>query len=176
MSWWRAIIAATLALPLLIILANGFGTDPRAVPSMLEGKAAPPFKLPKLDGGQLASDELKGRPVLLNFWATWCEPCKVEHEVLQRAAARYDNRVTFVGVIHQDTAKKAKAYLARRNNRYLQLVDEDGVMGVDFGVAGVPETFFITSTGTISHKRVGPLSALDANAALARLVAQEAAP
>ncbi|MBW1877631.1 MAG: redoxin family protein, partial [Deltaproteobacteria bacterium] len=92
-----------------------------------------------------------------NFWSTWCVPCKQEHPVLQSAATRYDE-VAFFGVLYSDEPVKAKAYLKRAGSTYQTLVDPGGKMAVDYGVAGVPETYFIDANGVITHKQVGPVS------------------
>ena len=89
MSWKRAIIPALLVLPLLFLLATRFGVDPRELPSVLVGKPAPAFALVSLDGEKVSNETLAGRPYVLNFWSTWCVPCKLEHDVLQQASRRY---------------------------------------------------------------------------------------
>jgi cytochrome c biogenesis protein CcmG/thiol:disulfide interchange protein DsbE len=103
-------------------------------------------------------DALKGQPVVLNFWSTWCGPCKYEHDDLQRAA-RQNPDVKFLGVIYSDEPDKCRRYLRQVGTAYEHLVDTSGRTAIDYGVAGVPETFFINAAGTIVHKQVGPVNA-----------------
>lgn len=158
MNWKSALIAALVAIPLIAILALGFGRDPHAVPSVLEGKPAPAFALTSLEGQTLTSAELRGRPIVLNFWASWCQPCMVEHEALQAAAQRFKDQVHFIGIVYQDTAQGARDYLKRRTNVFPQLLDDKTAVAIDYGVAGVPESFFIDRKGVVRKKHVGVLT------------------
>jgi cytochrome c biogenesis protein CcmG, thiol:disulfide interchange protein DsbE len=158
MNWRSALIAAVLTAPMVAILALGFGRNPQAVPSVLEGKAAPSFALSSLDGKPLTSDELRGKPVVLNFWASWCQPCMVEHEALQNAARALGDKVHFLGVVFQDSPANAKEYLAQRGNVFPQLLDPTSKLAIDFGVAGVPESFFLDKNGVVRRKHVGVLT------------------
>ncbi len=159
MRWrWGLFITLLLVLPLVWLLAQSFGRDPRAVPSVMVGRPAPSFALKTLEGGPLALTELSGRPVLLNFWSTWCIPCKAEHAPLQAAAQAYEGKVHFVGVVYEDTAEAAKKYLAEHGNRFVQVMDEGSKTAIDYGVAGVPESFFIDKQGVIVKKHVGALT------------------
>jgi cytochrome c biogenesis protein CcmG/thiol:disulfide interchange protein DsbE len=145
-----------VVLPLVAILASGFGNNPHAVPSMMEGKSAPDFTLVDLDGNTVGLEALKGGPVVLNFWSTWCQPCKLEHPVFQ-AAARANPDVRFLGVIYSDDPQKVKIYLSKVGSTYANLVDDYNRTAIDYGVTGVPETFFINSAGTIVKKDAQPL-------------------
>ncbi len=156
-NWGVLGLGLTLVAGLVGIMATGFGNDPRAVPNVLEGKPAPSFTLADLDGRTWTLDELRGRPIVLNFWSTWCGPCKQEHPVLLDGAARYDD-VVFLGVIYADSVEASRRYLARAGSAYAHLIDPDGAVAVDYGVAGVPETYFIGADGVIAHKQVGPVS------------------
>lgn len=147
-------LGLALVVPLLILFAVSFGNDPRAVPSTLEGGTAPPFELVDLDGERWTLESLRGTPIVLNFWSTWCGPCKQEHGVLQEAQRRYPD-VKFLGVIYQDEPAKCRVYLDRVGTSYDHLVDDAGRMAIDYGVAGVPETFFIDRAGRITYKHVG---------------------
>lgn len=144
-------------IPLLILFAVSFGNDPHAVPSVLGGQPAPAFTLTTLDGDQVDFKTLAGTPVVLNFWSTWCGPCKAEHSILQEGQRRHPE-VTFLGVIYNDEAAACKRYLDRVGTTYQHLDDPNGRVAIDYGVAGVPETFFIDPGGTIVHKQAGPVS------------------
>ena len=159
MKWREAFLAALLAVPLIVILAVGFGRDPHRVPSVLEGQPAPEFTLPTLNGESLTLSALRGTPVVLNFWSTWCEPCKAEHQLLQEAAGYFGARAHFVGIVYQDSSEAARDYLQNRCNVYPQALDADSKTAIAYDVAGIPESFFIDAQGVIIKKHVGVLSA-----------------
>jgi cytochrome c biogenesis protein CcmG/thiol:disulfide interchange protein DsbE len=151
------LLGALLFAPLIVLLARSFGRDPRAVPSVLERRPAPAFDLVDLDGTRWSLASLKGTPVVLNFWSTWCGPCKQEHPLLLEAQARWPN-VRFLGVIYEDDPARAQAYLRTAGSAYPHLLDPSGKVAIEYGVAGVPESFVIDRDGTILHKQVGPFS------------------
>src|SRR5207249_1192530 len=91
-------------------------------------------------------------------WSTWCVPCESEHDLLQQAAARWANQARFVGVVYQDSAEAVRDYLKENGSAYEQLLDDASRCAIDYGVAGVPETFFIDAHGVVRHKQVGPLT------------------
>lgn len=154
---WVLGVGLSLVLVLVAILFSGFGKDPRAVPSVLDGRVAPPWTLADFEGQHVSLDGLRGTPVVLNFWSTWCGPCKYEHPILQEAQARNPD-VRFLGVLYSDEPDKARRYLRGAGSAYPNLVDEGNRVAIDYGVAGVPETFFIDREGVIKHKFVGPLT------------------
>jgi cytochrome c biogenesis protein CcmG/thiol:disulfide interchange protein DsbE len=166
MNWRVAGIVALLVLPLLWVLGWGFGHDPHAVPSVLESRPAPAFTLQSLDGKSVSLAGLRGRPVVINFWASWCEPCAVEHGALQAMAKAYDGRVQFLGIVYQDTAENAAQYLKSQGNAFPQLLDPDTRVAIDYGIAGVPESFVIDAQGVIRKKFVGVLNPGDLSAVL----------
>jgi cytochrome c biogenesis protein CcmG, thiol:disulfide interchange protein DsbE len=143
---------------LVAMLASGFGHDPRAVPKALQGRTAPAFALKTTDGEVVTLAELRGKPVIINFWSTWCLPCKQEHPLLLAAPAAYPD-VVFLGVVYADEPAKVKAWLASNGHSYPQLLDPGGRTSIDYGVAGVPETYFVDVTGRVVHKEAGPISA-----------------
>ncbi len=158
MRWKVALVAAGACAALVVILARGFGSDPHEVPFMLKGKPAPDFSLQKLrEQDRIALSQLRGRPVIINFWATWCGPCKLEHPVLDWGQRQYGDQVAFLGVVFEDTAENAEEFLRRSPPTYPQLWDPLSQMAVDYGVAGVPETYFIDGKGIIRSKYVGPI-------------------
>ena len=120
--------------------------------------AAPAFSLPKVSGGDAISlDSLRGHPVVVNFWATWCVPC-IEEQAALAAAARTFTDVRFLGVVYEDEPPAIEAFLAKRPTGYPNLMDPGGRAAIAYGVFGVPETFFIDGTGRIVEKYVGPLN------------------
>jgi cytochrome c biogenesis protein CcmG/thiol:disulfide interchange protein DsbE len=155
-NWTVVAIGAAIVVPLVAILYSGFGNDPHALPSMLEGRAAPTFSVKTLDGQDVGLQGLAGTPVVLNFWSTWCQPCKIEHPWLQESARAFPD-VHFYGVLYGDEPAKAKVFLKRNGSAYPTLEDPGGRMAIEYGVAGVPESFFIDRQGVIRHKFSGPI-------------------
>lgn len=148
-----------IVLPLVALFAVSFGNDPHAVRSPLVGRQAPPFSLVDVDGRETISlASLRGKPAVVNFWATWCQPCKAEHGVLTRGAQTFGDRVQFVGIVYEDEPAAINAFLDRYGRGYPALMDDGGKTAIAYGVSGVPETFFIDANGTIVSKFAGPLS------------------
>ena len=151
----RALMLAALAVPLLVALLSGFGRDPHAVPSMFVGKPAPSFALQTLQGQQVALADGTRLPVLLNFWATWCYPCQAEHDLLQETAAALAGRARVLGIVYNDSPEAVADYVAKHGAAYPQLIDPNSRVAIDYGVAGVPESFIIDGNGIIVHKQAG---------------------
>jgi cytochrome c biogenesis protein CcmG/thiol:disulfide interchange protein DsbE len=142
--------------PVLGILAYGFTRDPREIPSPLIGKRAPDFTLTLFDGRSLGLQELRGKVVFLNFWASWCPPCRAEARTLEAAWQKYkDQDVVFVGIAIQDTEEDARAFLREFGITYPNGRDPTGKIAIDYGVWGIPETFIVDGQGRITYKHVG---------------------
>jgi cytochrome c biogenesis protein CcmG/thiol:disulfide interchange protein DsbE len=172
--WVLGLGLAAAAGVLLFVLGRGFGRDPHEVPFMLKGKPAPAFTLRRLDtGAPITLAELKGKPVVLNFWASWCAPCKVEHPVLAWGARRFAGEAQFYGIVFEDTEENARTFAAPVDPAFPQLLDERSRMAVDYGVSGVPETYFIDAAGIIRDKFVGPI---DARSLAQRIASLNTAP
>jgi cytochrome c biogenesis protein CcmG/thiol:disulfide interchange protein DsbE len=146
--------------PVLVLLAYGFRTDPHDIPSPLLGKPASPFALTAFDGKPVALDALKGQVVIVNFWASWCYPaCYEEAPSLERAWQTYKDRgLVVVGVNFQDKEEPAKRFLTQFGHTFPNAPDPAGRVSVDYGVYGVPETYFIDKKGRLRFKQVGPVS------------------
>jgi cytochrome c biogenesis protein CcmG/thiol:disulfide interchange protein DsbE len=157
----RAVLLVGLAVAatLIGILTVGLGKDPSAIRSPLIGKPAPTFALREVGtSGTIDIAEFRGKPVVINFWATWCRPCWEEHPVLVANARLMQPQVQFVGVVFNDEEKKILDFLAQRGSSYPTLVDENGKTAIAYGVGGVPETFFLDANGVIVAKYSGPMS------------------
>lgn len=164
------LIGAVVTLPLLVFLAFSLGFNPRVIPSPLIGKVAPDFELTSLDGAVVRLSELRGQPVLINFWATWCQPCIVEHPVLIDGARRYQGRARFLGIIYQDEADMIRRFIATRGGWGTTLVDPGVKVALSYGVYGAPETFIIDKNGVIVDKLTGATTPRQLDAVLGPLL------
>mgnify|MGYP000070663039 FL=1 len=161
---WKFWTAWFSILGLIALLAFGFTTDPKNVPSPLIGNPAPDFEISALNGAaKMRLSELKGKPVLLNYWASWCQECKVEAHVLEAFHKKYGlatEQIKVVGIAIQDTPDKAQAFAQRFGKSYfLGLDDSNGNIALDYGIYGVPESFFIDPEGIIFYKHIGGVTA-----------------
>lgn len=133
------------------------------------GRDAPAFRLPRVRGsGTFALADFRGKPLVLNFWASWCAPCQGEAPVLASAYRRWrEQGVVFLGIDTKDTDTHAIAFQARYGIGFASVADAKGELQASYGVLGFPETFFIGRDGTIVAKYIGPIdrSTLDANVA-----------
>ena len=156
--WLFLPLLGFLALAALFFFRLGAG-DPSRIPSALLNKAVPDFSLPAIVEGQGEglSDEALLRGVhVVNVWASWCGPCRLEHPILMRLAQ--DERFQVVGVNYKDVPENAVRFLGALGNPFARIgADRQGATAIDWGVYGVPETF-IVKDGVIIHKFVGPLS------------------
>ncbi len=144
---------------LLALFFSGLGQDPSIVPSPLVNRPAPEFNLPSLDAGEegLKTADLVGTPTLVNFFASWCLPCKVEHPLLVQL--QKEGRVRVVGINYKDEPEKARHWLAERGNPYDRIgADRSGRVAIDWGVYGVPESYLVDPNGRIRWKHVGVLT------------------
>jgi cytochrome c biogenesis protein CcmG/thiol:disulfide interchange protein DsbE len=157
---WKKLIVPIAITPILLLLAYGFKTNPREVPSPLIGRTAPPFALSSVDGGTPGLEQLRGKAIVLNFWASWCFPaCFEEAPALEAAWRAYKDRgVMVIGVDIQDREADAKAFIERFKLSFPNGPDPQGRISIDYGVYGVPETFFINREGKIHYKHVGALT------------------
>jgi len=156
----RWALVPIVVVPLTWLLFTGLGSDPRKLPSQLIGKPLPSFSGTTLDGAPFSSAELLGRPAIVNVWASWCIPaCVDEHPVLLATAAAYSEQIAVVGVLYQDTADGARAFVDRYGNGgWPNVLDTSGRITVDLGVTGPPETFFVDAAGIVRARHIGPLT------------------
>ena len=169
--WWTTGIALALVAMVLVVLSQRFGGDAEAVASNLLGRPAPTGDLQRLDGeGTLDLADLRGSRVVVNFWASWCQPCRDEHRHLLRIAEDYGDRgVHVVGVVFQDDADDARAFLRRYGDGYENVLDRRSRTAIDFGLFGVPETFFLDEEGVVRGNVSGPVDYATVARALDRM-------
>jgi len=141
-------------LVLVLLLVRGLSLDPTELPSARLGKSIPSFNLPVLDAPDMrSSEDWRGKPALINVWATWCFSCRVEHPYLLQLA---EQGVTIYGLNYKDEPLKASQWLVDLGNPYAEtVVDQSGDFGLDLGVYGAPETYVIDAKGIIRHRHVG---------------------
>jgi cytochrome c biogenesis protein CcmG/thiol:disulfide interchange protein DsbE len=160
MAWRRLIITLAVIAPILWLLAFGFQRDARFINTPLIAKPAAPFTVTLFDGGKLSLSDLRGKAVFLNFWASWCPPCRDEAKDLEAAWQRVkDKNLVFLGVAVQDAEKDSRAFLEEFRITYPNGRDESGKISVDYGTWGIPESFFIDPLGQITYKHVGGIRA-----------------
>ena len=153
---------------------GGLGTNYEFGQVQVEPEVARGFTLELLDGSILSLSDLRGKIVLLDFWASWCPPCRQEAPDLARVYREYVGQgVEFVGVDIWDHRQDAVDYVAAFAVPYANGVDSKGAIAIDYGVRGIPEKFLINGDGTTVRKFVGPISADTLRAALNDLLAAE---
>jgi cytochrome c biogenesis protein CcmG, thiol:disulfide interchange protein DsbE len=148
------------AVPVLVVLAYGFRSDPRAIPSPLVGRPAVALALTSYDGAPMSLELLRGKVVLVNFWASWCYPaCYEEAPILEEAWRDYRERgLVVLGVDIQDTEAAASRFIRQFGLTFPNAPDPKGKVSIDYGVYGVPETFVIDKQGRIRDKKVGAVT------------------
>jgi cytochrome c biogenesis protein CcmG/thiol:disulfide interchange protein DsbE len=159
MKYLRALLPLVIFLGLVWFLGAGLFLNPKEVPSPLINKPAPGFVLTRLDDAQktLGRDDLLGKVWILNVWASWCVACRQEHPLLVEFSRK--KLVPIYGLNYKDTRQAGQKWLANFGDPYTaSLFDEDGRVGIDWGVYGVPETFVIDRQGVIRFKQIGPVT------------------
>lgn len=166
----RLLLTVGVVVALGALFAFGLlrGQPDRDIPSAIVGKAAPEFELPLYAryqpefGETLGLDELAGTPMLVNFWASWCLPCYEEAPVLQAYWQDYqDSGVLFVGIQTQDRQAHAEGrdFIDQFDLGFPNGMDDNSAISVDWGLYGVPETYFVAADGTVTHRHIGPVTA-----------------
>jgi cytochrome c biogenesis protein CcmG/thiol:disulfide interchange protein DsbE len=169
----RYFVPLAVFVVLMVFLAIGLTLKPRELPSALLGKPAPAFVLPTLNTPttSLSTRDLRGQVWVLNVWASWCVACRDEHATMVEMAKL--KLVPIYGLNYKDQRADALGWLARFGNPYVaSLSDTDGLVGIDYGVYGVPETFVIDKAGVIRRKFVGPVTAQTVRDEIVPLVAR----
>ncbi len=162
MMRWLGFVAAVAVVAAAVSVASvGFGRDPSIVPSQALSKPAPELAGATLEGGRFDLDEKRGQVVLVNVWASWCEPCRAEYPVLEAAARGLGSRgLVVVGINTQDTGDKARAFVREMGGAaYPSVRDDDGTHAINWGTFGVPETFVVDRDGTVRARLPGEVTA-----------------
>jgi len=155
----KALIPLVIFAVLVVFLAIGLTRDPHEIPSPLINKPAPLFIAPILQtpGEKFSAKDMLGKVWLLNTWASWCVACRQEHPILMEFAKT--KTLPIIGLDYKDQNTEGMKWLARYGNPYDQTItDQDGRIGIDFGVYGVPESFLIDKAGVIRYKQIGPVT------------------
>jgi cytochrome c biogenesis protein CcmG/thiol:disulfide interchange protein DsbE len=155
----KFIIPLLLFFVLVGFLALGLSRDPREVPSPLINKPAPAFNVPQLSdpSKSFSPENMKGQVWVLNVWASWCVACREEHPMLVEMSQ--SQVVPLIGLDYKDKRADAMEMLSRQGNPYkLSAFDNDGRVGINYGVYGVPETYVIDKSGIIRFKQIGPIT------------------
>lgn len=176
-SWKFWSVMAVIA-GLSAMFVYGFGKNPKLVPSPLVHKPAPGFSVTEIDTGQKISlDSLKGTPFVLNFFASWCVSCREEAHLLEQAYLRWGqdpSKLRVIGIAVQDTPEKARAFAKRYGKTYfLGLDDAAGDISLNYGIYGVPETFFVNAQGIIQYKQIGPVTEAVLEREIPKLIASK---
>jgi cytochrome c biogenesis protein CcmG, thiol:disulfide interchange protein DsbE len=155
---WRWLLPVA-AVPVLALLAYGFRLDPRNIPSPLVGRPAAAFALTAFDGTPVTLGTLRGKVVVVNFWASWCTECRTEQAALNRLWQRFrDAGVVVVGVNFEDATDDARQYVASSGASYPVVVDADSRTALAYGLRGVPETYVIDPRGRLVDRVIGPVT------------------
>lgn len=173
-GWVLAVVAASLALAAAALWPRG--REPAGPRPEARRPAAPAFVLDTLDGGQLHLAQLRGRPVVLNFWASWCAPCRAEMPVLVRAWRRHGQGVHFVGVNVLDEPDQARRFAEEFGVPFPSVLDPRGDTLRWFRVVGLPTTVFVTRDGEMAAVHAGPFVGPEGERALERAIREVLAP
>lgn len=154
--WWVIVPALVI---LFGLLGYGLTSNPKHIPSPLIGKPFPIIQGKDLNGNNVTLGVVNAKPTVINVWASWCAACRLEHKVLIRGARRYGNKISLVAINYKDELDNATAWLRQLGNPYLwSYHDLSGRAGLELGVYGVPETFFVNKQGIIVEKISAPLT------------------
>ncbi len=182
----RALVMAGVLVPLVALLAllawamvqSGGRPAGIAVNNMFgevelrEGPARD-FSLTLFDGGELRLSDMRGTVVMVDFWSSWCAPCRQEAPALEAAYERFrDQGVEFVGVAIWDSEEAATDFIDAAGQRYPSGLDSKGAIAIDYGVTGIPEKYFVDRDGMLAKKFVGPVTQMELERVLSELLAR----
>lgn len=176
---WRlplGYLVAAAILPIILLAVLGavlLARMPTLSPAA-EGQPAPDFALADLDGNTVRLDDLRGRPVVVNFWASWCGPCVEEFPLLRAAAAEHaDEGLAIVGIVYDDRSESARAFMQQNGGTWPAAMDPGGRVAAAYGVYAPPQTYFIGRDGTVVARQVGQFSQASLDEKLAAIIDEE---
>lgn len=172
-------LVAAVLLPVVALAVVGLFLamrgDASQGPGATVGEPAPDFALVDLSGGPLRLSELRGRPVVVNFWGSWCPPCVEEFPRLARAVDEHsDEGLTVIGVVYQDRYTSARDFMEGFGATWPAAMDPGGRVASEYGIYGAPETFFIDRDGVVAARQIGPFSEEALDRHLARILPDDA--
>lgn len=168
-----------VALVFVGVLIVGLKLDTSKVPPSQLDKPANEFRVAWIQGQEFAPqasannfrlEDFRGKPVVLNFWASWCVSCREEAREFQTFWMKHQNDVAVIGIAIQDEQDAALKFARYYGKTYILGLDEDGKAAIDYGVTGVPETFLIDRQGVIRHKETGPVDAAKLEGLLSKIM------
>jgi cytochrome c biogenesis protein CcmG/thiol:disulfide interchange protein DsbE len=167
--------AAAAIAPFLVLALWGAVLLPRPAPTLARiGEPAPAFVLTDLEGNRLSLGDLRGHPVIVNFWASSCAPCVDEFPMLTSAAAAHrSDGLAVVGIVVRDSSVAAHDFLARMGATWPSAMDLGDAVAMQYGIIGPPDSFFIDRDGVVVSSQIGPLSAADLERRLAGILGEE---
>lgn len=169
---WGTLFVAVLVLGAAWLWVSRVPLDAQsqqANPEPAIGYLAPDFTLATLDGGEFNLREVRGTPVVLNFWATWCGPCRRELPALQAAAERYDGEVLIVGVDQGEEASTVQEFVDELGLTFTIPMDAEMQVAHDYNVMGMPTTFFVDADGVIRHVWAGEMNSVTLAEGISRI-------
>lgn len=170
----RGWLIAGALVPLLLLGAWGALVLARGAGGASIGTRAPAFAVADLDGNPVRLADLRGRPVIVNFWASWCGPCIEEFPLLRDAAARHEaDGLAVVGIVYRDRAESARDFMSRHGGTWRAAMDPGERVAAAYGVVGPPETYFIARDGTIVARNIGQVTPATLDAQLAAIIQPE---
>lgn len=171
----RAWYVAAAVTPLLLLGAWGALLLASRAPAVVRiGDAAPGFALADLEGKPVRLSDLRGRPVIINFWASTCGPCVEEFPLLASAAATHQgDGLAIVGIVFRDRSEAARDFMARMGGTWPAVMDPGEALATKFGIIGPPDTFFIDRNGVLVGRQLGQLSAADLDRGLSQILGEE---
>jgi len=168
------VVAATTPILLLAAWALLLLARPAATGPVTIGQQAPEFVLSDLNGAPIRLTDLRGRPVIVNFWASWCGPCVDEFPLLDSAAAVHrGDGLAIIGIVYRDRSEAAREFLARMGATWPAAMDPGDRVATQFGIIGPPDTFFIDRQGVVVGRQIGQLSAADLERGLQQITKTE---
>jgi len=155
---WTRFIPALVMVAVLALLAVGLLTQTDDAKSVLEGRPAPALSGVTLEGKNFDAALLKGKPMVINFWASWCDPCREEAPLFKELVQKYGSQVNVVGVLHTETSYvRARAFAQEFGYTFPSIQNDDRKLSFDFGVTAPPETFFVDASGMVVKRWIGPV-------------------